>query len=46
MLAVRRVRGHEIGDIAHDKNFTWAGWCSMATEKTVFYLDNVQVKNE
>ncbi|MCY2992631.1 MAG: right-handed parallel beta-helix repeat-containing protein, partial [Planctomycetota bacterium] len=28
------------------KNFTWAGWCSMATEKTAFYLDNVQVKHE
>ncbi len=28
------------------RNFTWAGWCSMATEKTAFYLDNVQVKHE
>ena len=28
------------------KNFTWAGWCSMATDKAVFYLDNVQLKNE
>ena len=28
------------------KNFTWTGWCSMATDKTAFYLDNLQVKNE
>ena len=28
------------------KNLTWTGWCSMATEKTAFYLDNVQVKYE
>lgn len=28
------------------KNFTWAGWCSMATDKTAFYLDNIQMKNQ
>ena len=28
------------------KNLTWTGWCSMATQKTAFYLDNVQVKND
>jgi len=28
------------------KNHTWIGWCSMATDKTAFYLDNVRLKNE
>lgn len=28
------------------KNFTWAGWCSMATEKTAFYLDNIRLQNQ
>ena len=28
------------------KNLTWAGWCSMATDKTAFYLDNIQMKNQ
>ncbi len=28
------------------KNFTWMGWCSMATDKTAFFLDNIQLKNE
>jgi hypothetical protein len=28
------------------KNFTWTGWCSMATDKTAFYLDNLRIKNE
>lgn len=28
------------------KNLTWTGWCSMATEKTAFYLDNIRVENE
>ena len=28
------------------KNFTWTGWCSMATDKTAFYLDNLRLKNE
>jgi hypothetical protein len=28
------------------KNFTWTGWCSMATDETAFYLDNLRVKNE
>ncbi len=28
------------------KNFTWIGWCSMATDKAAFYLDNLRVKNE
>lgn len=26
-------------------NLTWAGWSSMATQKTVFYLDNVKLEN-
>jgi len=28
------------------KNFTWAGWCRMATDTTAFYLDNIQIKNQ
>ncbi|MCL4190300.1 MAG: right-handed parallel beta-helix repeat-containing protein [Thermoguttaceae bacterium] len=31
---------------ANFKNLTWSGWCSMATEKTAFYLDNIRVRNE
>jgi hypothetical protein len=27
------------------KNLTWVGWCSMATDKATFYLDNVHIKN-
>jgi hypothetical protein len=28
------------------RNLTWTGWCSMATDKSAFYLDNLHVKNE
>ena len=28
------------------KNLTWVGWCSMATDKTAFGLDNLQVANQ
>jgi hypothetical protein len=28
------------------QNLTWTGWCSMATEKTAFYLDNIQIRSE
>jgi hypothetical protein len=28
------------------KNLTWTGWCSMATDKSAFYLDNVKVTRE
>ena len=27
------------------KNCTWAGWCSMATDSTSFYLDNIGMNN-
>lgn len=28
------------------RNFTWAGWSSMATDKRVFYLDHIQLSND
>ncbi|MCE5240353.1 right-handed parallel beta-helix repeat-containing protein [bacterium] len=28
------------------KNLTWVGWSSSATDKTAFYLDNIQLRNE
>jgi len=27
------------------KNFTWVGWCSMASDKTAFFLDDLQIGN-
>ena len=41
----RRFPGLAVGN-PEFKNLTWTGWCSMATDKTAFYLDNVQLKNE
>jgi len=28
------------------RNLTWVGWSSMATDTTVFYLDNIRIRNE
>ena len=28
------------------KNLTWVGWSSSATDKTAFYLDNIQLRND
>jgi hypothetical protein len=28
------------------KNLTWLGWSSFATDRTVYYLDNIRVKND
>jgi hypothetical protein len=28
------------------KNLTWVGWSSSATDKTVFYLDNIKLSNK
>jgi hypothetical protein len=41
----RRFPGLAVGH-PEFKNLTWTGWCSMATDKATFYLDNVQAKNE
>lgn len=40
----RRFAGLDVGD-ASFKNLTWIGWCSMATDKTGFYLDNIHIEN-
>jgi hypothetical protein len=28
------------------RDLTWIGWCSMAQEETVFYLDQVKLHNQ
>jgi hypothetical protein len=38
----KRFPGLSVGDPTF-KNLTWVGWSSMATEKTVFYLDNIEL---
>jgi len=38
----KRFPGLAVGDPTF-RNLTWVGWSSMATEATVFYLDNVEI---
>lgn len=41
----RRFEGLETGSPKF-KNLTWVGWSSTATEKAVYYLDNIRIESE
>jgi hypothetical protein len=41
----RKFDGLKVGH-SDFKNLTWIGWSSMATDKTAYYLDNIEVRLE
>ncbi len=41
----KHIRGLKTGS-PEFRNLTWIGWCSNASEKTTFYLDNIELINE